>query len=150
MYPSLRNEFFFNASDFQANWRQKHEEFVSAIRGARGITAAQARGDPLPPPPPPTVNPDYVQCPHCNRRFNEHAVERHVSFCKEQKARIARPSSKTAADKFARRTQVIIDYLSYTNMNKMKSLHHMKEYPKISNFLQFESHSSKYVKVRDT
>ena len=34
-------------------------------------------------------------------------------------------------------------FLSYTNMNKINSLHHMKEYPKISNFLQFESHSSK-------
>ena len=33
-------------------------------------------------------------------------------------------------------------FLSYTNMNKMNSLHHMKEHPKISNILQFESHSS--------
>ena len=32
----------------------------------------------------------------------------------------------------------------------MNSLHHMKEYPKISNFLQFESHCSKCVKVRAT
>ena len=30
-------------------------------------------------------------------------------------------------------------FLSYTNMNKMNSLHHMKEYPKISNFLQFRN-----------
>ena len=30
-------------------------------------------------------------------------------------------------------------FLSYTNMNKINSLHHMKEHPKISNFLQFES-----------
>ena len=30
-------------------------------------------------------------------------------------------------------------FLSYTNMNKMSSLHHVKENPKISNFLQFES-----------
>ena len=30
-------------------------------------------------------------------------------------------------------------FLSYKNMNKMNSLHHMKEHPKISNFLQFES-----------
>ena len=34
-------------------------------------------------------------------------------------------------------------FLSYTNMNKMNNLHHMKEHP---NFLQFESHSSKCVK----
>ena len=39
-------------------------------------------------------------------------------------------------------------FLSYTNMNKMNSLHHVKEHPKISNFLQFESHSSKRFKVR--
>ena len=29
-------------------------------------------------------------------------------------------------------------FLSYTNMNTMNSLHHMKEHPKISNFLQFD------------
>ena len=39
-------------------------------------------------------------------------------------------------------------FLSYTNMDKMNSLHHVKEHPKISNFLQFESHSSKCFKVR--
>ena len=33
-------------------------------------------------------------------------------------------------------------------MNKMNSLQYVKEHPKISNFLQFESHSSKSFKVR--
>ena len=33
-------------------------------------------------------------------------------------------------------------------MNKMNSLHNVKEHSKISNFLQFESHSSKCFKVR--
>ena len=33
-------------------------------------------------------------------------------------------------------------------MNKINSLHHVKEHPQISNFLQFESHSSKRFKVR--
>ena len=41
-------------------------------------------------------------------------------------------------------------FLSYTNMNKRNSLHHVKVHPKISNFLQFENHSSKCVKVRVT
>ena len=41
-------------------------------------------------------------------------------------------------------------FLSYTNMNKMNSLHHLKEHPKISNLLQFESRSSKSFKVRAT
>ena len=38
-------------------------------------------------------------------------------------------------------------FLLYTNMNQMNSLHHMKEYPKISNFPQLESHSSKCSKL---
>ena len=33
-------------------------------------------------------------------------------------------------------------------MNKMNSSHHMNEYTKMSNFLQFECHSSKCFKVR--
>lgn len=33
------------------------------------------------PPPPPSYNPDYVQCPHCGRRFNESAAERHIPKC---------------------------------------------------------------------
>ena len=40
-------------------------------------------------------------------------------------------------------------FLAYTNMNKIKSLLHVKEHPKISNFLQFESHSNKSFKVRN-
>ena len=39
-------------------------------------------------------------------------------------------------------------FLLHTNMNKMNSLHQVQEHPKISNFLQFESHSSKSFKVR--
>ena len=38
-------------------------------------------------------------------------------------------------------------FLSYTKMNKVNSLHHVKEHPKIRNFLQFESHSSNTFKV---
>ena len=41
-------------------------------------------------------------------------------------------------------------FLSCTNMNMINSLHQVKEHSKItcSNFLQFESHSSKRFKVR--
>ena len=38
-------------------------------------------------------------------------------------------------------------FLSYTIMNKINSLHHVKDPPKIRNFLQFQSHSSKSFKV---
>ncbi|XP_073252332.1 uncharacterized protein [Porites lutea] len=88
----------------KSNWRDKHEEFISNIRAARNVTVAQKTGGPLPPPPPPAANPDYVQCPHCSRRFNEHAADRHIPFCKEQKSRIANTSSAKSSS-LAKRTQ---------------------------------------------
>uniref|UniRef100_A0A8D0F4G2 Zinc finger C2HC-type containing 1B n=1 Tax=Strix occidentalis caurina TaxID=311401 RepID=A0A8D0F4G2_STROC len=54
----------------KSNWSQK----------------ALKEGCPLPPPPPSSINPDYVQCPHCSRRFNEAAAQRHMKFCEEQAA----------------------------------------------------------------
>eukprot|EP00105_Crassostrea_gigas_P006339 XP_011420238.1 PREDICTED: zinc finger C2HC domain-containing protein 1A isoform X2 [Crassostrea gigas] len=72
----------------KSNWRAKHEDFINTVRAARGVSIAMQRGEPLPPPPPPSLNPDYVQCPYCARRFNEKAAERHINFCKTQQQRI--------------------------------------------------------------
>ncbi|NXI34620.1 ZC21B protein, partial [Galbula dea] len=83
----------------KSNWRQHHEDFINAVRSAKQVTKALKEGRPLPPPPPPSINPDYIQCPHCSRRFNEAAAQRHIQFCKEQAARrafaakITRPAS---------------------------------------------------------
>ncbi|KAJ8924488.1 hypothetical protein NQ315_007285 [Exocentrus adspersus] len=65
------------------DWRRTHEEFISAIRAAKETQAHLAKGGKLSdmPPPPPSSNPDYVQCPHCNRRFNQAAAERHIPKC---------------------------------------------------------------------
>ncbi|CAM4536661.1 unnamed protein product [Caretta caretta] len=71
----------------KSNWRQLHEDFINAIQSAKQVTKAMKEGRPLPPPPPPSINPDYIQCPYCLRRFNEAAAERHISFCKEQATR---------------------------------------------------------------
>uniref|UniRef100_A0A8C5WJX3 Zinc finger C2HC domain-containing protein 1A n=1 Tax=Leptobrachium leishanense TaxID=445787 RepID=A0A8C5WJX3_9ANUR len=71
-----------------SNWRRKHEDFIATIRAARGLTQTLKEGGELPPPPPPSYDPDYVQCPYCQRRFSENAADRHISFCKEQAARI--------------------------------------------------------------
>ena len=103
LFTFLINFYFQFAS--KSKWRQKHEEFVANIRAARKITAAQKAGEPLPPPPPAAVNPDYVQCPHCSRRFNEHAAERHIPFCKEQKSRLGNISSAKSST-LAKRNQV--------------------------------------------
>ncbi|XP_033110497.1 zinc finger C2HC domain-containing protein 1A-like [Anneissia japonica] len=63
------------------NWREKHLDFINSIRSARQVDRALKTGGPLPPPPPPSINPDYIQCPHCSRRFNQKAGERHIPFC---------------------------------------------------------------------
>ncbi|KAM6207420.1 zinc finger C2HC domain-containing protein 1B [Sarcoramphus papa] len=68
----------------KSNWRQHHEDFINTIQSAKQVTKALKGGHPLPPPPPPSINPDYIQCPHCSRRFNEAAAQRHVKFCEEQ------------------------------------------------------------------
>uniref|UniRef100_A0A182IUA5 C2HC/C3H-type domain-containing protein n=1 Tax=Anopheles atroparvus TaxID=41427 RepID=A0A182IUA5_ANOAO len=67
----------------QSNWRKKHEEFIATIRAAKELKAHLAKGGKLSdlPPPPPAENPDYVQCPHCSRRFNQGAAERHIPKC---------------------------------------------------------------------
>lgn len=72
----------------QSNWRKKHEDFIATIRAAKNVTQVMKEGGPLPPPPPPTYDPDYVQCPYCQRRFNEGAADRHIKFCQEQAARM--------------------------------------------------------------
>lgn len=88
------------------NWRAKHEAFLTSIRAARGPSSTSQGSGAYVPPAAAVVNPDYVQCPHCERRFNEHSAQRHIEFCKEQKSRI--PSKKAGAEnltKLSKRTQ---------------------------------------------
>eukprot|EP00731_Ephydatia_muelleri_P011072 Em0005g1658a len=77
----------------KANWRSKHQQFVNSIRSARVVTKAIITGAPLPPHEPSAPDPDYVQCPYCERRFQEGTAERHIPFCKEKAARLP-PTSK--------------------------------------------------------
>ncbi|XP_075982798.1 uncharacterized protein LOC142981029 [Anticarsia gemmatalis] len=78
------------------NWRQKHEEFISAIRAAKQVQAHLNAGGKLSdlPPPPPSENPDYVQCPHCSRRFNQGAAERHIPKCASYQFNKPKPAAK--------------------------------------------------------
>ncbi|KAK5850166.1 hypothetical protein PBY51_014437 [Eleginops maclovinus] len=87
-----------------SNWRKKHEDFIATIRAAKGLTQVMKDGGPLPPPPPPTYDPDYVQCPFCERRFNQGAAERHIKFCQEQAARMPSKGKLGEVKKPAART----------------------------------------------
>ncbi|KAL1376712.1 hypothetical protein pipiens_016737 [Culex pipiens pipiens] len=80
----------------KGDWRRKHEEFIAAIRAAKEMKAYLAKGGKLSdlPPPPPSENPDYVQCPHCSRRFNQTAAERHIPKCKTMLHNKPKPAAK--------------------------------------------------------
>ncbi|XP_062921538.1 zinc finger C2HC domain-containing protein 1A [Mobula hypostoma] len=98
-----------------SNWRQKHESFIAAIRAAKKATQIMKEGGTPPPPPPPLYDPDYVQCPYCQRRFNENAAERHISFCKEQAARMTKLKHSSAKGKQSSPTQYKSPVLKKTN-----------------------------------
>uniref|UniRef100_A0A6E8VIL9 C2HC/C3H-type domain-containing protein n=1 Tax=Anopheles coluzzii TaxID=1518534 RepID=A0A6E8VIL9_ANOCL len=87
------------AGSKQSNWRKKHEEFIATIRAAKEMKAHLARGGKLSdlPPPPPSENPDYIQCPHCSRRFNQTAAERHIPKCATMLHNKPKPKPKAAS-----------------------------------------------------
>ncbi|XP_048829799.1 zinc finger C2HC domain-containing protein 1C [Brienomyrus brachyistius] len=66
----------------KSNWRQKHEIFIRNIR--QGLLPANGA---LRPKLPASINPDYVACPHCDRRFAPGPAERHIPKCQHIKSR---------------------------------------------------------------
>jgi hypothetical protein len=47
----------------------------------------QANGDPLPPPVVSAPDDSLIPCPHCNRRFNQKAADRHIPQCQNIKGK---------------------------------------------------------------
>ncbi|ETN61727.1 hypothetical protein AND_006610 [Anopheles darlingi] len=86
------------------NWRKKHEEFIATIRAAKELKAHLAKGGKLSdlPPPPPSENPDYVQCPHCSRRFNQTAADRHIPKCATMLHNKPKPKPKASTSTMRR------------------------------------------------
>lgn len=63
-------------------WKRDHMAFQQAVNAGRKLKAAQEAGMPLPPPEPTSDEvDDRVPCPHCGRRFNAMAAERHIPKC---------------------------------------------------------------------
>ena len=48
------------------------------------------------PPPPPLDTSDYIPCPHCGRKFNDAAAQRHIPKCVN--IRHNKPKPMTAAN----------------------------------------------------
>ncbi|XP_066590178.1 microtubule-associated protein futsch [Prorops nasuta] len=73
----------------KVDWRKKHHDLINAIRSAKQVQDHLARGGKLTdlPPPPPSDTSDYIQCPHCKRKFNQGAAERHIPICQERSSK---------------------------------------------------------------
>ncbi|KAF0312453.1 Zinc finger C2HC domain-containing protein 1C [Amphibalanus amphitrite] len=81
------------------DWRKQHEEFIRNIRAAKKAQQHLANGGKLEdlPPPPPMDTSDYVQCPHCERRFNEAAADRHIPKCASISSNKSKPGTGRAS-----------------------------------------------------
>ena len=89
-----------------SNWRAKHEEFLRTVRQARGEKVDEPEADsevggtrvPV----------GYVMCTFCGRNFSDKAADRHIQWCREQKARIPRSANNNnkALERMKARTQV--------------------------------------------
>jgi hypothetical protein len=75
------------------DWKRESEALRDAIRNAREVTTAIKEGGPLPAYQPSGPDPSLIPCPHCGRRFNKKAADRHIPQCKNI---IARPSRLSA------------------------------------------------------
>jgi hypothetical protein len=91
-----------------STWKEKHLEFVRAIRCARGISEVPGRRS-LSSTVAQTRPANHEKCPHCARNFGPKAFDRHIEWCKEQKARIPKsPASILAKERLEARTKVNI------------------------------------------
>ncbi|XP_061522277.1 zinc finger C2HC domain-containing protein 1A [Phycodurus eques] len=88
-----------------SNWRKKREDLISALHASRASMRAMKKGAPLPPPPPPSYDPDLIQCPYCQRRFNENSAEGHIKFCQDQASRMGNRNKLSNAKKTPARAQ---------------------------------------------
>jgi len=89
----------------QSSWKEKHLEFVGAIRQARGINEVPGKRS-LRSAVAQTRPANHEKCPHCERNFGPKAFDRHIEWCKEQKARIPKsPASIIAKERLEARTK---------------------------------------------
>uniref|UniRef100_A0A671Q5Q7 C2HC/C3H-type domain-containing protein n=1 Tax=Sinocyclocheilus anshuiensis TaxID=1608454 RepID=A0A671Q5Q7_9TELE len=70
------------------NWRQKHEAFIQTMRQGQGSVPPQSVSN---------LNPEYVSCPHCGRRFAPGPAERHIPKCQNIKSRPPPPKQPHSA-----------------------------------------------------
>ena len=71
----------------EGKWKAQSNQLREAMANMRAISAAEKAGKPLPPAMPSGPDMSLIGCPHCGRRFNQKAAERHIPKCQSIKAK---------------------------------------------------------------
>jgi hypothetical protein len=71
-------------------WEEESRAFRDAMKAARQFSKAEKSGAPLPAHVPSGPDPNLTPCPHCGRRFNAKAADRHIPQCQNIKAKPSR------------------------------------------------------------
>jgi hypothetical protein len=80
-------------------WKLQHENFIENIKFTKKLKDMQANGeDTSNMRPPETINPDYVPCPYCFRKFAPKTADRHIPKCKDTFNRPKPPKNKKMED----------------------------------------------------
>ncbi|XP_078392091.1 uncharacterized protein LOC144674746 [Cetorhinus maximus] len=77
----------------KVNWKLKHDAFIRMLHAAQQIELEIYRGKKKSDTaaPSPSLNSDYIQCPHCSRRFEPNVAQSHIPKCKTLRSRPAPP-----------------------------------------------------------
>ena len=68
-----------------SKWKAQSDQLREAMKSMRAANVAPKNGVCVPVTS--HVDPSLVECPHCGRRFNEKAAERHIPKCRDIKAK---------------------------------------------------------------
>ncbi|XP_012287554.1 uncharacterized protein LOC105703612 isoform X2 [Orussus abietinus] len=86
-----------------SSWKQTHDEFLRAIRAARG-DSVDSKVPPAISTGAPTRANEKGMCPTCNRQFGIKAYDRHVAWCKERATRLpVSPATNVAKERLEAR-----------------------------------------------
>eukprot|EP00633_Aureoumbra_lagunensis_P005031 CAMPEP_0197307920 /NCGR_PEP_ID=MMETSP0891-20130614/6079_1 /TAXON_ID=44058 ORGANISM="Aureoumbra lagunensis, Strain CCMP1510" /NCGR_SAMPLE_ID=MMETSP0891 /ASSEMBLY_ACC=CAM_ASM_000534 /LENGTH=365 /DNA_ID=CAMNT_0042791851 /DNA_START=55 /DNA_END=1152 /DNA_ORIENTATION=+ len=71
----------------ESKWKAQSEQLRDAMKSMRHAQHNKVPGQPPPAMVPSAPDPSLVACPHCGRRFNDKAAERHIPKCRDIKAK---------------------------------------------------------------
>jgi len=66
-----------NAKGGKAKWKAESEAFRANLKAARGATLSKEEQQSVAQ----ASEANLIPCPHCGRKFNDNAAQRHISFC---------------------------------------------------------------------